>query len=223
MTRYMYDATKTNAGVLVAKNPEMVAIYLTGSSDIRWTSTQVQFFPRVKTFVRIDQGGPTSPQFMAHVVDVEPGAWSVTDAENRFLPNCTAPRPTIYCDRNDYQHVTAKCDIWLAAPGLTDAQAFLLRKADPRIVAIQNVFAGDYDRSVVFDDFWPEKPPVVQPSQQSYRIQIERWQSGFGWVLETTPKIVISDNSIITKPGTKYRARFDSGQGWSGWQEIVIP
>ena len=209
MTRYMYDATSSNAGFLVTKNPEMLAIYLTGTPDVRWTSRQVAFFPRVKTFVRIDQGGPTTPQYKATVVDVEPHAWSVDRAQNDFLPNCTAPRPTIYCDRNDYQHVTAKCDIWLAAPGLTDAEALALRKADSRIVAVQSVFAGSYDRSVVFDDYWPDKPPAPE----EYTVQVERYQPGFGWVLETTLK---------TLPGTRYRVRVSDGT-WSPWQEVTVP
>ena len=209
MTRYMYDATSPNAGLLVAKNPEMVAIYLTGTPDIRWTSRQVVFFPRVKTFVRIDQGGPTSPQYMANVVDVEPHAWTVEGAQNDFLVKCTAPRPTIYCDRNDYQHVTAKCDIWLAAPGISDSAASALRKADPRIVAVQNVFGNGYDRSVVFDDYWPDKPPAPE----EYTVQVERYQPGFGWVLETTVK---------TLPGTRYRVRVSDGT-WSSWQEVTVP
>ena len=207
--RYMYDATSSNAGLLVTKNPEMLAIYLTGTPDVRWTSRQVAFFPRVKTWVRIDQGGPTSPQYTAAVVDVEPHARTVSQAENDFLVKCTAPRPTIYCDRNDYQHVTAKCDIWLAAPGLTDDQALALRKADPRIVAVQNVFADGYDRSIVFDDYWPDKPPAPE----EYTVQVERYQPGFGWVLETTLK---------TLPGTRYRVRVSDGT-WSPWQEVMLP
>ena len=207
--RYMYDATSVNAGALVAKNPQMIAIYLTGTPDIRWTSRQVAFFPRVKSWIRIDQGGPTSPQYMATVVDVESHAWSVSQAENDFLPKCTAPRPTVYCDRNDYQHVTARCDIWLAAPGITDDQALALRKADSRVVAVQNVFAGSYDRSVVFDDYWPEKPPAPEKCE----VQVERWQAGFGWVLETT---------LQTDPGTRYRVRVSNGT-WSPWQEVALP
>jgi len=216
MTRYMYDATSSNAGVLIPKNPEMVAIYLTGTPDIRWTSTEVLFFPRVKRFVRIDQGGITSPQFAADVFDAEKGAWSIPGAIDATKKS-TAPRPTVYCDRNDYKTIPAsyKGDIWLAAPGLTDAQAGLLRKTDPRIVAVQNVFAGDYDRSIVLDPYWPEKAPVTQPTADTV-AQIEYYKPGFGWVYLDQP-------GKIHMPKTpKIRVRGSNGK-WSNWQEITLP
>jgi hypothetical protein len=72
-TREMYDATSSAASTLIPLDPQVVAIYLTGSSDIRWTAQQVALFPNVKTFVRIDQAGATAPQRAANVMDVEPG------------------------------------------------------------------------------------------------------------------------------------------------------
>lgn len=162
--RHMYDATHDNVRVLLPFNPSMVAIYLTGTVDVRWTTADVQLFPNVKTFVRIDQRGPGSPQYSATVADVEDFAWNVHDAETLFLPNCTAARPTIYCNRNTLPNVTAKCDIWLSAPGLTDAEAIALAATDDRIVAVQNLFAGPYDKSVVIDPYWPERKPVTTPN-----------------------------------------------------------
>lgn len=165
MTRYMYDAIGANAAALEnAVHPDFVAIYLTGSSAIRWTSPEVVLLKQLKTVVRIDQGGQTSPQYEANVFDVEPGAWSMANAL-AATKKCTAPRPTIYCDRSDYKTVPASYngDLWIAAPGLTDAEAIALAKTDKRIVAVQNVWANIYDRSVVVDDNWPEKGVVTPP------------------------------------------------------------
>lgn len=163
-TREMYDAIGASASTLVPLNPTMIAIYLTGSPDIRWTSAEVALFPGVKTFVRIDQGGPTSPQFEANVFDVEPGAWTMANAV-AACAKCTAPRPTIYCDRNDYRTVPNSFtgDLWIAAPGLSDAEAIAFAATDKRIVAVQNVFGGSFDKSIVIDPNWPEKAPVVNP------------------------------------------------------------
>jgi hypothetical protein len=162
----MYDATGTSAAALAKLNPGMVAIYLTGSGGIAWGSAQVQLFPSSVEFVRIDQGGQGSPQYEAHVFDAEPGAWSIPGAI-AACAKCTAPRPTIYCDRSDYKTIpsTFHGDIWLAAPGLTDAQAEALAATDKRIVAVQNVWAGFYDRSIVIDPNWPNNaaPPPPPP------------------------------------------------------------
>jgi hypothetical protein len=212
--RRMYDATRSNATVLVPLKPSMVAIYLTGSPDIRWTSKEVQLFPNAQ-FVRIDQGGQTSPQFEATVFDVEPGAWTMGNAV-AACKECTAERPTIYCDRSDYLTVPASFsdDLWIAAPGLTDAQAIALAAKDKRIVAVQNVFAGSFDSSLVIDPNWPNLPPVpvIPPPPLRFEVQVERYQPGFGWVLETT---------FTTAPGSKYRARVSNGE-WSQWQEISL-
>lgn len=219
--RHMYDAIAANAPVLRQFNPSMVAIYLTGSADIRWTTAQVSLFPNVSTFVRIDQGGATSPQYSATVFDAEPNAWSIPNAI-AATKKSTAPRPTVYCDRNDYRTIPGSYtgDIWLAAPGLSDNEAIALAATDKRIVAVQNLFAGSYDRSIVVDPYWPEKAPVVNPPDPTpggslYTVQVERYQPGFGWVLETT---------FTTQPGSKFRARVDvhSGSGYTAWQEFQI-
>jgi hypothetical protein len=161
--RYLYDATAASAAALAKLNPKFVALYLTGSGSIRWLPAQVALFPGAE-FVRIDQGGQTSPQYEAHVFDAEPGAWSIPGAV-AACAKCTAPRPTIYCDRSDYRTIppSFKGDIWLAAPGFSDAQAIALAGTDHRIVAVQNVWANFYDRSIVIDPNWPNKAPVVPP------------------------------------------------------------
>lgn len=223
--RYMYDAKSINAGLLVSKNPEMIAIYLTGTPDIRWTSVQVALFPNVKTFVRIDQGGITSPQYAATVFDAEPRAWTIPGAI-AATERSTAPRPTVYCDRSDYQTIPAsyKRDIWLAAPGLSDAEAIALSKADPRIVAVQNVFTDDWDKSVVLDPYWPEKAPIVTTPDETV-TQIEYYKNGFGWVLPpngtikfpVTGKIRVRTGKAETSGGT-----VAVPGTWSQWQEINV-
>lgn len=214
MTRYMYDATSQNSPVLERFNPEIVAIYLTGSPDVRWTSTNVQQFPNVKTFVRIDQGGATAPQYVAHVMDVEPGAYRPADVPG-WTAKCTAPRPTVYCDRNDLADVMKlwKGDIWLAAPGLTDAECIALAKANPQIVAVQNVFAGAYDKSIVLDSYWPNKPPAPPAPPATTRVQFEYYKSGFGWVY-------IPNSEVDVPAAPKIRFRASNGK-WSGWVEVT--
>lgn len=203
--RYMYDATHVEAPVLKALNPEMVAIYLTGSADIRWTPADVAQFPGVRTWVRIDQGGPTSPQYEANVADVESGAWTVANAQSEFLPKCTAPRPTLYVNRSTLPSVTAKCDLWVAAPGLSDAEARALAATDSRIVAVQNLWNNNYDRSIVIDPYWPAKKPVTPPPPPppAKTVTIEYYKPKFGWVAV----------SPLTIPADAPHARYRIGNG----------
>lgn len=211
MTRYMYDATHDNALALLPLNPDMVAIYLTGTPDIRWLSADVMRLTGVHTWVRIDQGGATSPQYEATVFDVERGAWTLAAAQ-KALKRCTAPRPTLYVNRDTLPKVTAKCDIWLAAPGISDDEAIALARADPRIVAVQNVWNPLYDRSIVIDPYWPEKYPIVHPTP--IVAQIEYYKPGFGWVYLTDPGKIRIPNS------QRIRVRASNGT-WSGWVEIT--
>lgn len=249
MSRYMYDATSKNASRLVAQNPDMVAIYLTGTPDIRWLSPQVLLFPHVKTWVRIDQGGLTSPQYEATVFDVEPFAWKMANAI-AATKRCTAPRPTIYCDRSDYKTVPNSYtgDLWIAAPGLSDTEAIALAATDKRIVAVQNLWTVDYDRSIVVDPYWPEKAPVVVPPSMltaapyavvaavsiswhsdrpaPFQLQYERLEGAQGsqhWVLIDTVTIAGTSTTITNLAhNTNYRYRINNG-AWSGWLEFKTP
>ena len=247
--RYMYDAISANAAALETdEHPSMVAIYLTGSAAIRWTSANVAEMKNVVTWVRIDQGGQTSPQFEATVFDVEPGAWTMAAAVEA-TKKCTAPRPTIYCDRSDYKTVpsTYTGDLWIAAPGLTDAEAEALAATDKRIVAVQNVWANVYDRSVVVDPVWPEKPlppkpPAGLPTGLAYSAfatesQINakcnptegpettyEWQLELlgihGWALvqqQTSTSPVMSFTKL--EPKQHYRFRVTRGT-WSEWVNV---
>jgi hypothetical protein len=51
---------------------------------------------------------------------------------------------------------------------------------------------------------------TTTPTAAEFEVQLERYQAGFGWVLETTLK---------TAPGEKYRARVSDGT-WSDWTEF---
>lgn len=247
--RYMYDATSENASQLVQHNPDMVAIYLTGTSNIRWLSPQVLLFPHVKTWVRIDQGGFTSPQYEANVFDVEPFAWAMTNAI-AATKRCTAPRPTIYCDRNDYRTVPDSYtgDLWIAAPGLSDTEAMALAATDKRIVAVQNLWAKTYDRSIVIDPYWPEKAPVIVPPSAltaapyavvaavnitwksdrpaPFQLQYERLEgprNAQRWVLVDTVTIAGMSTTITNlSHNTNYRYRINNG-AWSQWLVFKTP
>jgi len=213
----MFDAISANSSSLINLNPEMIAIYLTGSSDIRWLPANVAQFPKVTTWVRIDQGGPTTPQYEANVVDVESGAWTLAAALSQFIPNCTAPRPTIYCSRDTYAQIPASYTgaIWLAAPGLTATEAKALAATDKRIVAVQNVWNVNYDSSVVIDPAWPLKPvdPPTPPPGANTSVQFEYYKTGFGWVFVPNSTIIVPESGAI-------RARASNG-AWSNWTEIV--
>lgn len=160
---YMYDAIHANvSGIPV--NPVMVAGYDTGSPDIKWVTADWNLFIGI-TAVHIDQanGGPV---YSANVMDVEPGCYSVSDVP-AWTSHCTAPRPTVYCDQDDLPGVLGAWsgDIWLAAPGWSDATALAYMQAHPQVVAIQNVDAAAYDRSLVNDLHWPNVAPSPPPPE----------------------------------------------------------
>ena len=153
----MYDATHANVPALHAQQPHaaIVAWYGTGSLDIIWTGADRALFPGAE-LVGIDQGGPGSPVYDLQVVDVEPGAWRPDQLAARMAKS-TAKRPTVYCDRNDLPAVREVWagDVWLAWPGWTGEPL-----PGPGIVAVQDVWGTDYDRSTVLDPYWPALAPV---------------------------------------------------------------
>jgi hypothetical protein len=155
MARIAYDCTRSNAA-WVAKNlpvPDLIMWYGTGSPDIQWGQAELDLFPH-SIKVQIDQGGTGSPIQSATVRDVEPRAWVAANAVNHRP--WVAPRPTIYCDRADLDGVLAagwKGDVWLAWPGFTRSD--IPRIPGCNLVAIQDQFHAEYDRSLVYDDTWP--------------------------------------------------------------------
>lgn len=160
MTRVMYDAISANADTLLRNvgGLGMVAYYVTGSPDIRWSDAQVAMFPNSE-MISIDQGFTGSPVRTAMVRDVEPNAWTPANAVD--LTNWDAERPTIYCDRSDLQTVIAegwKGDVWLAYPGWSGPTPPTYPGVN--VVAVQRTFDADWDVSTVYDPYWPHKPPV---------------------------------------------------------------
>jgi hypothetical protein len=213
----MYDAISANAPVLIPKNPSMLAIYNTGSSIIIWTPADVALFPHVETWVRIDQGGPGAPNYKCNVIDVEPHAWAVSDIPN-WTSKCTAPRPTVYCDRADLSAVMKvwKGDIWLAAPGLSQAECLAMRAANKQLVAIQNVFGGSFDSSVVMDTTWPEKA-VVNPVPPPPPVKT--------FPIAPAPPGVWKEGAVMVGIGTDghvYETTYSVATGkWSGTVKVV--
>ena len=162
MTRSMGDAIHDNVAALKAAHTQMVAGYLTGTTDIRWTTGDWAQFPGIP-HVTIDQGAYGSPVMWADVRDVEPGAWQPQNAVVRT--GWTAKRPTIYCNRNDLSREGGvlgcgwKGDIWLAYPGWQTGQP-LPTAPGCTYVAVQNQLGAGgnrYDLSVVLDNNWPQE------------------------------------------------------------------
>lgn len=157
----MYDCIGSRAAQLAATfpSPDMIAWYGTGSPDIQWTQEDLARFPNAVK-VEIDQGFTGSPILSAQVRDVEGGAWTVSAAVD--TTGWDVHRPTIYCNRSTLSSVIAEGwtgDVWLAWPGYQAAGPPVYNGVN--VVAVQNIWAGDYDASVVYDASWPLPVPVV--------------------------------------------------------------
>lgn len=169
MTRIMGDTTRNNIDSL-PMGLQLIAGYDTGTPDIQWTQVEWDRFPKIP-HIHIDQGFGDTRAKEAHalVFDVETGAFSPDQAKTLMDIN-TSPRPTIYVNRDNMLATIAAArqspkwhgDIWLAFPGWHPG--IMLPPIPPgcRYVAIQNVFAGTYDTSVVLDDSWPN--PLDEPA-----------------------------------------------------------
>lgn len=180
MTRTMIDCTSANAAWVMANlaAPEMIALYVTGSPDIKWTPALRALFPH-SIQVTIDQGGAGSPVSTATVRDVEPGAWTAHAAVHSG--NWSAAEPTIYCDRADLDTVVAegwRGNVWLAWPGWNGES---LPHADKvHFVAVQNGFFTSYDKSVVLDDNW-QSGVIVAPSPSAISITLHGRTGNMSW------------------------------------------
>lgn len=148
---------------------QLTAGYVTGTPGDAWRGHTMN--------VSIDQAGHGAPDHQATVVDIEPQCYPVQDVTRwlSLLETSTAPRPTAYCDRNDYPDVRAnwKGAIWLAAPGGVNIADW------PGVVAVQDNFAGSYDSSTVYDATWPLLPHV-RPVDVKVTIHDRRGDIAFG-------------------------------------------
>lgn len=162
MARIMGDAISSQASALPA-SIELVAGYDTGTADIRWTAATFARFPGLP-HVHIDQGGPGAPVYSANVIDVETGAWSPANVPG-WIARCTAPVPTVYCNRSTLPAVLAtgwRGPVWLAFPGWNGQTSSLpALPAGCRYVAVQNDFQQLYDLSTVLDPSWPLEADMV--------------------------------------------------------------
>jgi hypothetical protein len=177
MTRLMGDAIHDNVAQLASvPGLQLVAGYVTGSSDILWTTPDWNRFPGIP-HVTIDQGYTGSPVPTAIVRDVEPGAWTPAAAVNRS--NWTAARPTIYCDQNDLSRAGGvlasgwQGDLWIAIPGWQPGHS-LPAAPGCNIVAVQNQLDVNaaYDLSQVIDQLWPIGGPVAVTAWQPGSVHI---------------------------------------------------
>jgi hypothetical protein len=149
----------------------MVAGYLTGTPGALWRGYWAQF--PGKTLVTIDQGGAGSPQYQANVMDVEPDCYRPKDIQS-WMSKAKAPRPTVYCDRDDYLAVRKVFSgpIWLAAPGVTQVPT-----GYTNIIGIQHTAGGAYDLSLIFDEYWPNTAPTPVPVTISIPEKAEMYTS----------------------------------------------
>lgn len=166
MTRDMVDATGDHALDAIGTNAELVAYYITGLPPVPWNATQIGMIPQWRVHVPIDQASGNAPQYGATVQDVEPNAYTPNSVP-RWQANCTAERPTVYCDQNDLPAILATHwigDLWLAIPGWTEGQP-LPSAPGCNIVAVQNRFNVNnaYDLSVVLDPTWPFREVTTMP------------------------------------------------------------
>lgn len=159
MNRTMIDGLGINAAAMHAKmpHPDLVAVYDTGTPNILWTPQDRSLFQGI-TQVTIDQGYRSPLITRSMVRDVEPNAWTPSDAVK--LNDWQTERPTIYCDRTDLQSVISlgwRRDVWLAWPGYTASTPPDLGPVN--IVAVQNTNGAIPELSTVYDPYWPYTAP----------------------------------------------------------------
>jgi hypothetical protein len=170
MTRTMGDAIHDNVGALARAKLQMVAGYVTGSPDILWTNADWALFPGLP-HVTIDQGFTGSPVASAIVRDVEPGAWTAAAAVSSRP--WTPARPTIYCSTSalpTLEQAGWRGDVWVANYVTSAPGSPYPVPAGMTCVAWQwtNMGGGGtYDLSVVFDPYWPDRPPATSPEAEN--------------------------------------------------------
>ena len=226
----VYDCTGANLGKFPVPPGVLLAGYVTGSNGVPWTEAQFAAHPGA---IRIDQSPVnTVADETADFIDVEPGAGTVQDVpgwvKSARINFNTAVRPgqrwpAVYVEESELTPVVNA----LAAAGLGGNVGLFLTKPMPQSVAIDTLnatggpfpfigiqyeFNGLYDVSVV-STAWlknvSRKTPVL-PLDTRYTVQVEHYQDGFGWVLDT---------HFMTPPASRYRARVSNGE-WSPWQEF---
>jgi hypothetical protein len=172
MTRVMYDAIHVNVPAIPLVNDELVAGYVTGTADVIWTPADWARFPG-NSHVTIDQGANGAPALAANVVDFESGAYTPAQADSR-MKSATSSRPTIYAAPDTLTQIAAatdwRGDVWVphSEDGPPDAGTFPVPDGFNLIGIQWNFTHNNYDESVVYDDYWPEKAPVTTPDPTEF-------------------------------------------------------
>ena len=226
----VYDCTGANLGKFGVPPGVLLAGYITGSGGVPWTEAQFTAHPGA---IRIDQAPVnTVADETADLLDVEPGAGTVADvpvwvhnALNDFRDGRRPGQrwPTVYVEESELTPVAnalvaagirSGVNLFLTKPmPLTTATHLLNTTGGPfPFVGIQYEFHELYDVSVVSTAWLNDvsgKPPATSPLTR-YGMQVEHYQDGFGWVLDT---------HFMAPAARRYRVRVDSGQ-WSPWVEF---
>lgn len=227
----VYDCMGSSLGKFPVPLTVKMAGYRTGQGGVPWTAAQFAANPDA---IQIDQSPDnTVADELADVLDFESQAATLADvapwvrgaqASYRAAVRPGQRVPAVYMSQSGVTPVanaliaagiTAGVPLWLAAPMDPASAAKIVTEASGPfpIIGVQFAFLGDHDVSV-FNKEWFDNvsgKPVIPHPDTRYVVQVERYQAGFGWVLDTT---------FNTQPATKYRARVSDGE-WSGWQEFT--
>lgn len=164
MTGIAYDCIGANAQ-WVRSNlplPAVMFYYDTGSPDIDWTAEQRALFP-AGILVAIDQGGSGSPAVGRRILDVENGAWSPATATDTARGNPAIL--ALYGSRDTLARCASvgyKGNFWLAWPGW--AGEALPVYPGITIVAVQDDWQQNYDKSSLLELSWPFGDPTPPPA-----------------------------------------------------------
>jgi hypothetical protein len=227
----VYDCMGSNLGHFPVPLTVKMAGYRTGQGGVPWTPAQFAAHPDA---IQIDQSPEdTVADELADILDVENQAATMADtpswvraaqASYRAAARPGQRLPAVYCNGSTITAVAntlvaaglgSGVPIWLAAPMDPAAAARIVTSGSGPfpVIGVQFAFLNDHDVSV-FNKEWFDnvsgKPPVTNPDTL-FEVQVEHYQAGFGWVLDTM---------FNTPPAAKYRARVSDGQ-WSEWQEFT--
>jgi hypothetical protein len=224
MTRNGYDCTGGNAGWVRASLPlpDVMFWYGTGSNGIPWNESEKTLFP-ASIMVEIDQGGNGSPIMTAVVRDVESQAWPPGTAVN--LAGWDVPRPTIYCARDSIPSVLAdgwEGDIWLAWPGWNGEPLPDVGKCT--IIGVQDVFAGQYDHTMLLDPTWPNVATADSGANSLSVTVTNRWADmAFDEVAECDHYVIQYESPNFSSPVLIMRALALSGEATRHLSDVAIP
>lgn len=200
MTTYMIDATHANLSraMQAIRHAQVVAIYVTGSTDIEETKADIASLPEGMPVVTIDQAGPGSPVPGAIVRDVESGAWTVEEAVKKEGWEPSNGRRCIYCSPANGDKLDVLGwdeDVWIVAespvpyvrPGLhIVAQQYLLDQEN-----------GTYDVSQVYDPTWPVRQDAGTPVNASCTVLWRVADIAFGAVSDADHYVIKVDDQVI--------------------------